>query len=302
VPADSSATTDRRNLVRSLDAADGFADSMHRSFAAAPAKTLGARLGMFAEAQLKNNAAVAVLEEMSSGGRGRYLSADSEVDLTQLLPGVSLTVLGPPLPDKWPAVRREKADDSQYWFGLAQAIPSIAPVDDDARLHLDPGPVSWLADQLHGQSFHSAMRIVRTLDRALNNTSLILLFEVGNRSLLFPGDAQIENWSYTFARPDRTPEELAAVAAKLGTIDFYKVGHHGSRNATPKLSLEPLWRTTAAKPPLSYMSTLPGVYDDSNPVPAAKLIEALTAAPLTLVRSDQLASGAAWSDAEFDIS
>ena len=40
------------------------------------------------------------------------------------------------------------------------------------------------------------LAIVRILDGALNNTSLILLFEVGGKRLLFPGDAQIENWSY----------------------------------------------------------------------------------------------------------
>ena len=40
----------------------------------------------------------------------------------------------------------------------------------------------------------SCWSIVRILDDALNNTSVILLFEVGGKRLLFPGDAQIENW------------------------------------------------------------------------------------------------------------
>ena len=54
------------------------------------------------------------------------------------------------------------------------------------------------------------LAIVRTLDDVLNNTSLILLFEVGDKRLLFPGDAQIENWSYAlFRRPNREDPRAA---------------------------------------------------------------------------------------------
>jgi hypothetical protein len=60
----------------------------------------------------------------------------------------------------------------------------------------------------------------------MNNTSVILLFEVGGRKLLFPGDAQIENWSFAL--------QNAAWKKKLADVDLYKVGHHGSLNATPK--------------------------------------------------------------------
>ena len=63
----------------------------------------------------------------------------------------------------------------------------------------------------------------------MNNTSVILLFEVGARPL-FPGDAQVENWSY--ALEDAPDHE--ATRALLADVDLYKVGHHGSLNATPK--------------------------------------------------------------------
>ena len=60
-----------------------------------------------------------------------------------------------------------------------------------------------------------------------------LLFEVGTKKLLFPGDAQIENWSFALEdAPDA--EKTRKLLAK---VDFYKVGHHGSRNATPKTLL-----------------------------------------------------------------
>ena len=78
------------------------------------------------------------------------------------------------------------------------------------------------------------LAIVRSLDYALNNTSLILLFEIGGTRLLFPGDAQIENWSYAlFDAPNH--EEIQA---RLAGANFYKVGHHGSLNATPEDAVE----------------------------------------------------------------
>ena len=70
------------------------------------------------------------------------------------------------------------------------------------------------------------LQIVRMLDKAMNNTSVILLFRVGKESQLFPGDAQLENWQYALSRePDRK---------LLSGVNVYKVGHHGSLNATPK--------------------------------------------------------------------
>ncbi|MGV3618139.1 MAG: MBL fold metallo-hydrolase [Fimbriimonas sp.] len=74
-----------------------------------------------------------------------------------------------------------------------------------------------------------------------NNVSLVLAFALPNtgRFLLFPGDAQVGNWLSWHAikrwnavgdavveREDLTAEEL------LNRVSFYKVGHHGSHNAT----------------------------------------------------------------------
>ena len=59
------------------------------------------------------------------------------------------------------------------------------------------------------------------------------------RLLLFPGDAQIENWSYAlFDAPNRR-----AIRGRLAGTNLYKVGHHGSLNATPKT----LWNGFAHK-------------------------------------------------------
>jgi hypothetical protein len=77
------------------------------------------------------------------------------------------------------------------------------------------------------------------LDNVLNNQSLVVLFGWKGKSLLFAGDAQIGNWEYWLydhEAPARDPTTLPMSADGkkiLAEIDFYKVGHHGSTNATP---------------------------------------------------------------------
>lgn len=80
-----------------------------------------------------------------------------------------------------------------------------------------------------------------------NNVSLVLAFDIpgSDRMLLFPGDAQVGNWlswhtidQWRFrdgAAPIRPPaanDEQTLMENLLGRVSFYKVGHHGSHNAT----------------------------------------------------------------------
>ena len=81
-------------------------------------------------------------------------------------------------------------------------------------------------------------RLALQLDSGVNNTSLALAFELpGGRTLIFPGDAQIGNWlswdGVTFT--DEAGNKLPATAKQLlNRAVLYKVGHHGSHNATRK--------------------------------------------------------------------
>lgn len=68
------------------------------------------------------------------------------------------------------------------------------------------------------------------LDKAVNGTSLLLMFEVGRAHLLFPGDAQWGTWQNALGDPEF--KEL------LRKTNFLKVGHHGSHNATPRAFVE----------------------------------------------------------------
>ncbi len=80
---------------------------------------------------------------------------------------------------------------------------------------------------------------------------------------------KIENWRFTL---DRLPNDKR-LRNRLQGVDLYKVGHHGSRNATPR-SLLGLWGD--AKPVVSLMSTSPGVHGKSpeTAVPRATLVAA----------------------------
>jgi hypothetical protein len=129
------------------------------------------------------------------------------------------------------------------------------------------------------------MRIVETLEDAMNNTSVILLFEVGSRRLLFPGDAQIENWSYVLKS-----EKAGKLGNELPEVDLYKVGHHGSRNATPRLLVK-MWEEQKEKL-TSVVSTLPGVHgkSEATAVPRVTLMTALSRLG-GLERTDELPAG-----------
>jgi hypothetical protein len=280
----------RRDLASSLVAAEDLASDLGAAVASTDRRTLRGRIGAFAARQLKNRQAVELLHELSDGGRGRYLSAGEDPQTGDALPGVKIRVLGPPLPDVWPAIRRQRSDDPEYWFRLRDTLPAGLAIDEDAAPADVPlGPEAWLVDRLRSEGLHSTLRIVLTLDKALNNTSLILLIEAAGKRLLFPGDAQIENWSYSLSGPGASE----ALTKQLSALDLYKVGHHGSRNATPKLSLLPLWLVPGAtRVPVAMLSTLPGQYDEAFPVPAQKLVDRLVLPPLRLINTDTFPAGA----------
>jgi hypothetical protein len=230
---------------------------------------------------------------------------------------VRVHVIGPPTVAQHPAVARERATSPEYWqlyrglaatgaFDPAAGAPTAgASAAADDRL---VGPARWLVERLQAPQLRSLLRIVTALDHAMNNTSVILLIQAGDRRLLFCGDAQIENWEYalTFA-PDRQ-----AVLDLLRGVDLYKVGHHGSRNATPR-TLFNLWTETATRDRtmVALMSTKKGVFPgtpgSNTEVPRKTLVTALGQRMKPLLSTMDLQPGVshvevaapAFGDAEF---
>ena len=79
----------------------------------------------------------------------------------------------------------------------------------------------------------SSSSLALQLDSATNNTCLVLAFELGDGDvLLFAADAQVGNWlSWQDLKWKVDGKEITGPDLLSRTI-FYKVGHHGSHNAT----------------------------------------------------------------------
>jgi hypothetical protein len=268
------------SFVQALDRAQGFAGSLVEHIGEG-ARGLRGDLHALAAAQVKNPEAVANLNKWAKAAKGTYVSIGDESGLGALLPGVTVSVLGPPTVAQWDAILKYKASSPEYWIGLSTALsrgrlPVDASIESDEEVPVGAiGPERWIVDKMRRQHLGLLQRIVNTMDDTLNNTSVILLFEVGGKRLLFPGDAQLENWQYVLHEYKK-----GALAKDLTDVDLYKVGHHGSRNATPKLSLFGLWQKgAAAKHPLaSVVSTREDAYpakSEATKVPQAALLAAL---------------------------
>jgi hypothetical protein len=257
-------------------------------------------LAMLGEEGIKNKSAVDNLINMSqrAGASGEYVNHGYQSKLEAMLPGVSVTVLGPPTLKQSNAIRKERsADANEFWMlqsnvgrFLAASDPSErkaeggapnTPLFPRAKRWLEKAPpqyARWLIPRLRAIRAGALLEIVRILDDAMNNTSVILLFEVNGNAFLFPGDAQIENWQFTL---DKLAQD-ANLKKRLANVSIYKVGHHGSRNATPKT----LWANFARKGPpntkgrlRTFVSTMANVYGktEATAVPRATLISALKA-------------------------
>jgi hypothetical protein len=193
------------------------------------------QLRFLGEDNLKNASAVANLMEMGKAGTACYVNAGMALNI---LPGVKCTVLGPPTLKQSNTIRKQRARDAgEFWqfrsFWAAQgssvpgSLPRVRRTGGASRSSTaTPPSVRWFLRQSRQIHADQMLELVRDLDSVMNNTSVILLFEVGKRKVLFPGDAQIENWAYALANP--TWKKL------LADVSLYKVGHHGSLNATPK--------------------------------------------------------------------
>jgi hypothetical protein len=247
---------------------------------------------------LSNASAVKNLAAMGAKktSAAAYVHADMRVAaLRTLLPGVKVDVLGPPTIDQKADLAKQRGKNAREFWQLAYTdftrfwklradTAELIPARDAARSPLFPNaetqtldtiPIEdrWFVRRLRNLRGRQLLGLVRTMDDALNNTSVILLIRAGQRTLLFPGDAQWENWEYA----------LAHHAEDLRDVDVYKVGHHGSLNATPRTLWNGFARQSARKTDAARLTTVMSTRSDSKhghresgtEVPREKLVRAL---------------------------
>lgn len=280
-----------RSLAAMQTVASNYVDEARRNhqYMRSIDQRLKEQIEFIGDDNISNRLAVTNLMEMGRAGTAEYLHAGKDSALSGLL-GVDVHVLGPPTVEQDARVRKQAArDPGEYWHLAAHAADAV-PVGARGRIEpLFPDhvvarragefPVAarWLVRRLREMRGSQMLQIVRALDKAMNNTSLILLFRIGTKSLLFPGDAQIENWRYALEH-----REMAESRALLADVDVYKVGHHGSLNATPRSLWARFTRKSDKKDDpqrlhtlLSTMPRVHGCASERTEVPRTTLVSAL---------------------------
>ncbi len=158
-----------------------------------------------------------ILGPSPKASEGDFAASDNKTE--QYLAAVSVRGLTDtnsfrPFDLDWPASASDyPADAFRPWPGFREMEKALHAVQPDA--------LAAAADLVDG---------------TLNNQSLVVLFTCRGKKLLFVGDAQWGNWAYwLYGRGVKGKDPGISERAReiLGNIDFYKVGHHGSTNATP---------------------------------------------------------------------
>ncbi|MEO1527524.1 MAG: hypothetical protein AAFX06_19010 [Planctomycetota bacterium] len=227
------------------------------------------------------------------------------------IPGLTVNVLGPVGPKRWKELdgkgsnlteelwkklqalrgvdqpettqpepsqpKPENADAEQIRFKEEYGTYGVPPIFPDAE-QLDDSEfkkdsVRWLREKLDLLRGDQLLSFVTVLDKHINNTSVVLLLEFGGFRMLFPGDAEVAAWQGIMS--DSKAESA------IENIDLYKVGHHGSNNATP---IRSLWEKLIAdrdkdNPLHCVLSTQTTKFKDS--IPNETLLE-------TMLESDAL--------------
>ena len=285
---DKTSQRSRKSFIASLTAMHQIAESTAHLTKTKPAwmsASLQKELHFLGMDNIANKSAVENLIAMGSaaGATAVWAHHGSKSGLERHLPGVKVRVLGPPDLSQTEKIKKMRAKDPDQFWHL------VANLNNDTRIQGDvtrskrpkdnaplPPDARWFRTRLDRIRGNQLLEIVRSLDDQMNNTSLILLFEVFGKKLLFPGDAQIENWSWALQDAPDCKETVKL----LSEVDVYKVGHHGSLNATPKKLLWENFRKRSRKSShlTTLLSTLPGKHGrpgKGTEVPRKPLLEAL---------------------------
>jgi len=192
---------------------------------------------LFALSNLKGNepAKSALRRGFGTGASVRYFQAGGVVAKVGNLAGLSADILSPPK-DKAALGRMNPPADQRFLTGPGDMTSSVRPFP---NLEIREGDSDYAAlleesqpfvgpedlDKLHDAAEAPADRLALVLDSVRNNTSLVIVFRFQGRTMLFPGDAQWGNWQSWIGTD--------SARQLLSELDFFKVAHHGSENATP---------------------------------------------------------------------
>ncbi|MFI6367081.1 hypothetical protein ACIBG0_30505 [Nocardia sp. NPDC050630] len=217
--------------------------------------------------------------------RVRYLPSKNETENTIAVDRVGLVahILGPPRDARF--LERMDPPSKQSWplvrAGAATATDGgPTPLFNRRYIARNPLPDRLLQakaalglDELVDDD-DRLLRAASILENAVNNTSVFFVLDIAGTRLLFPGDAQQGAWEHVLSDP-RTIDLVSRLA-------FYKVGHHGSHNATPRHFVETDWQTDGyAMIPFGLVKRW------AKTIPKKSLVDSLVSHDHIVIRADE---------------
>ena len=198
---------------------------------------------------------------------------------TDVLPGVKIHVMGP---SRDREIIRDMDPPKGKSFlrmrGSMDAQTNLPPVPFAAEFRQEgySGTGTFVESDRAGIQRAGSLTdlaVAVALDKAVNGTSLMLMLEVAGTFLLFPGDAQWGTWNAAMQDPEWKQ--------MLSNVSFYKIGHHGSHNATPTDFVDQMMPDGIQ----AMASTLTrNVWPD---IPRIPLLDRLVAKKVNVARSDK---------------
>ena len=159
-----------------------------------------------------------------------------------------------------------EADASIYYARRPAARLTMAEVDDTAGPTTAPGPApnpqppagvdAGAFFDLVASREQGITDDLLAIDKAANDTSIVLELEWRGWRLLFPGDAEEKSW-----------DRMAGRDGLLRPVHFVKIGHHGSHNGTPDDPLLNLVLPETPPDPRKRVAALSTFDDTYNKVP-----------------------------------
>lgn len=206
------------------------------------------------------NAALEYLRNRK-GSETRYFTPKSNDTYERdELPGIRMYILGPPKDEKAlrkmnPSKKNSEVYEMDYRFGYGNSF--IDSMEENEKSNpfnsvkmLSRQEVEFVYPEyldkknewrrIDDDWLMSAGNLAIALDSAVNNTSFAIAFEFieSGKVLLFPADAQVGNWlswsNYEWSIKSGRGKETITMDDLFKRTVLYKVGHHGSHNATMK--------------------------------------------------------------------
>ena len=292
---------ERKNAIAALQIAANTLRMSGSDAAVDGSDTISDMLGFFGVAG--SGTTGEALNKVKNMASVRYCRpTDRPVELGD--PSARIYVLGPP-PEAKLIRRTLPGKNSPEAYGLAMDGSGVLPLDVQESLESeddDPpfGPIYTIPMAIaRGMEFFrnyywgpsdnappwrsigtewldSASDLALALDSATNNTSLVIAIEIsGTDVLLFVADAQVGNWESWQELSWQVDGKKVTGPDLLARTIFYKVGHHGSHNATLKENgLESMSNLRIAAIPVNHEMAVKKHWGN---MPLPQLVAALTA-------------------------